>query len=58
MNYKIKDMINTNIKNSLEIENILQKKLTNAKIELKNRQFHLVVNYNDDNILLVKTLIT
>ena len=52
LNIKIKDIINSNINNLFQFDK------NKSQIQHNDKTFNLDINYNDDNILLIETLVS
>ena len=57
LNEKKTELLNKNINDFMKLENILKNTLSNAEIQRDGKRINLDITYNDDNILLVETLV-
>jgi len=55
--YKKEDIIDKNINTIMKLDDVLNKYLTNTEIEHNQKKFNMSINYNSDNILLIKTIL-
>jgi len=56
LNYQIKDVINKNINNVINLESVLRQKLNHTEIEHNETHFNIAIKYNNDNILIIETI--